>query len=96
MGGGSVSHQFKPGDVALVVSGEYLGEIADLVRFVMPGDMVVSPTTGKVYEFRPSAGVGGWLCKFRCSHAVKHEKNLMPLRGDFTPEQQKAKEAETC
>lgn len=88
-----MSHNFKPGDLALVISGGYLGETAELVRFVMPGDLIVSPTTGKVYEFRPAARVGGWLCKFRCSHAVKHEKNLMPLRGRFTPEQQKAKEA---
>ncbi|QHD05517.1 hypothetical protein [Pseudomonas sp. R76] len=88
-----MSHNFKPGDLALVISGGYLGETAELVRFVMPGDLIVSPTTGKVYEFRPAARVGGWLCKFRCSHAVKHEKNLMPLRGRFTLEQQKAKEA---
>ena len=91
-----MSHNFKPDDLALVISGGYLGETAELVRFVMPGDLIVSPTTGKVYEFRPAAGVGGWLCKFRCMHAVKHEKNLMPLRGDFAPEQQKAKEAEPC
>ena len=88
-----MSHNFKPGDLALVISGGYLGETAELVRFVMPGDMIVSPTTGKVYEFRPAAGVGGWLCKFKFMHAVKHEKNLMLLRGDFTHEQQKAKEA---
>ena len=88
-----MSHNFKPGDLALVISGGYLGETAELVRFVMPGDMIVSPTTGKVYEFRPAAGVGGWLCKFKFMHAVKHEKNLMLLRGDFSHEQQKAKEA---
>ncbi|BBP76502.1 hypothetical protein PHLH7_26060 [Pseudomonas sp. Ost2] len=88
-----MSHNFKPGDLALVISGGCLGETAELVRFVMPGDLIVSPTTGKLYEFRPTAGVGGWLCKFACMHAVKHEKNLMPLRGDFTHEQQKAKEA---
>ena len=91
-----MSHNFKSGDLALVISGGYLGETAELMRFVMPGDVIVSPTTGKVYEFRPAAGVGGWLCKFRSMHAVKHEKNLMPLRGDFAPEHQKAKEAEPC
>eukprot|EP01133_Synstelium_polycarpum_P006199 gene6199-7180_t len=46
-----------PGDLALVISGGYLGETAELVRFVMPGDLIVSPTTGKVYEFRPAAGL---------------------------------------
>lgn len=82
--------QFKPGDLALVVSGGKLGEMAELIRFVQPGDIVVSPTTGKEYQFRPDAGVGGWLCGFRDCQAVKHEKNLMPLKGDFQPEQQKS------
>lgn len=91
-----MSHNFKPGDLALVISGGKLGETAELIRFVMPGDVVISPTSGKEYEFRPAAGVGGWLCSFRDCQAVKHEKNLMPLRGDFQPEQQKAKEAEPC
>lgn len=88
-----MSHNFKPGDLALVISGGKLGETAELVRFVMPGDLIISATTGKVYEFRPASKVGGWLCNFRDCQAVKHEKNLMPLRGDFTHEQQKAKEA---
>lgn len=91
-----MGHQFKPGDLALVISGGYLGETAELVRFVMPGELIVSPTTGKVYEFRPAEGVGGWLCKFRFMHAVKHEKNLMPLRGDFAPEMLKSQESEQC
>lgn len=91
-----MSHQFKRGDLALVISGGKLGETAELVRFVLPGDVVISRTTGKVYEFRPAAGGGGWLCNFRDCQAVKHEKNLMPLRGDFAPEQQKAKEVEPC
>lgn len=91
-----MSHNFKPGDLALVISGGRMGETAELVRFVLPGDVVVSPAAGKVYEFRPAAGVGGWLCKFSFMHAIKHEKNLMPLRGDFQPEEQKAKEDEPC
>lgn len=87
-----MSNQFKPGDLALVISGGYLGETAELVRFVLPGDVIVSPTTGKVYEFRPAAGVGGWLCKFRYMHAIKHEKNLMPLRGDKSAAPERAQE----
>lgn len=87
-----MSHNFKPGDLALVISGGKLGETAELVRFVMPGDLI-SSTTGKVYEFRSASKVGGWLCNFRDCQAVKHEKNLMPLRGDFTPKHQKSEEA---
>lgn len=77
-----MNNQFKPGDLALVISGGKLGETAELVRFVLPGDVVISHTTGKEYEFRPAAGIGGWLCIFRDCQAVKHEKNLMPLRGE--------------
>jgi hypothetical protein len=86
-----MSHQFKPGDLALVISGGYMGETAELIRFVVPGEVVESPTSGKKYQFRPAAGIGGWLCSFRAEWAIKHEKNLMPLRGDFSHEQQKAK-----
>lgn len=91
-----MSHQFKPGDLALVIAGGHLGETAEIIRFVQPGEVVVSPTSGKTYQFRPAAGVGGWLCSFKDCLAIKHEKNLMPLRGDFASEQQKAKEAEPC
>ena len=91
-----MDNQFKAGDLALVIAGGHLGETAELIRYVQPGEVVVSPTSGKEYQFRPSAGVGGWLCIFSDFLAIKHEKNLMPLRGDFEPEQQKTKEAEPC
>jgi hypothetical protein len=87
-----MNNQFKPGDLALVIAGGHVGETASLIRFVEPGEVLVSPTTGKEYQFRPTLGVGGWLCKFRDFHAIKHEKNLMPLRGDFQPEHQKSQE----
>lgn len=90
-----MSHQFKPGDLALVIAGGFLGRAVELIRFVLPGETVVSPT-GKIYEFRPKAGVGGWLCASDAEMVIKHEKNLMPLHGEFTPEQQKTKEAEPC
>ncbi|WP_426125208.1 hypothetical protein [Pseudomonas sp. PSPC2-3] len=91
-----MNHNFKPGDLALVISGGYMGQTAELMHFVMPNEVVVSPVSGKKYQFRPSAGIGGWMCRFRDEWAIKHEKNLIPLRGDFTHEQQKAKEAEPC
>lgn len=84
-----MSHQFKPGDLALVIAGGYMGFTAELVRFVLPGEVVVSPVSGKKYQFRPAAGIGGWMCRFRDEWAIKHEKNLMPLRGDFAPTAQK-------
>ncbi|MCH4880136.1 hypothetical protein EQV97_22510 [Pseudomonas sp. TMW22090] len=86
-----MNHNFKPGDLALVISGGYMGETAELVRFVLPGEVVVSPGTGKKYQFRPAAGIGGWMCSFRGEWAIKHEKNLMPLRGNFVPAEQQSK-----
>lgn len=91
-----MDHQFKPGDLALVIAGGLLGHSVVLERFLLPGDEVVSSSTGKHYQFRPVAGTGGWLCAYSHGQVIKHEKNLMPLRGDFEPEQQKAKEAEPC
>lgn len=91
-----MTNNFKPGDLALVISGGLLGQAVLLERFVSPGDEIISRTTGKLYQFRPAAGVGGWLCAYNEGQVIKHEKNLMPLRGDFTPEQHKAKEAEPC
>lgn len=83
-----MSHQFKPGDLALVIAGGFLGQAVELIRFIQPGETVVSPA-GKIYEFRPKAGVGGWLCSSDAEMVVKHAKNLMPMRGDFAPVQQK-------
>lgn len=87
-----MSHNFKPGDLALVIAGGHLGETAEIIRFVQPGEVVVSPSSGRKYQFRPAAGIGGWLCSFKDCQAIKHEKNLMPLRGDFAPERQKSLE----
>lgn len=84
--------QFKAGDLALVISGGFLGQVIVLERFVSPGDEIISRTTGKLYQFRPAAGVGGWLCAYSEGQVIKHEKNLMPLRGDFQPEQHKSLE----
>lgn len=86
-----MTSNFKPGDLALVIAGGFLGQAVELIRFIQPGETVVSPT-GKIYEFRPKAGVGGWLCSSDAEMVVKHEKNLMPLRGDLAPEQTKSRE----
>lgn len=75
-----MTQNLKAGDLALVISGGFSGQVVELVRFVEPGEMVVSPA-GKMYEFRPAAGIGGWLCNCGLEKVVKHEKNLMPLRG---------------
>lgn len=81
--------QFKEGDIALVVGGDaFLGSQVEIFRWVNPGEDF--ETDRAAYHYRN--GRPGWVvvCGSRC--AVKHESHLMPLRGDFQPEQQKVLE----
>lgn len=83
--------QFKPGDLALtLISLSILpaGSVVELYKAINPGDNVGS-------KRRPiPAVVKGWWCAHsdigdRLPFA---ETSLMPLRGDFAPEQQKSRE----
>lgn len=84
--------KFKAGDLALCLGGFLMGQAVELIRFVEPGDVVKSIGGRRSYVFRPSLGIGGWHVASGMSSCVAHEKDLMPLRGNFQPEQQKAKE----
>ncbi|KPB83827.1 hypothetical protein BTW15_01330 [Pseudomonas syringae pv. tomato] len=91
-----MSNQFKPGDLALVIGGEtFLGNQVEVQRWVNPGDEIIGPRGG-IWRLNPSAPAGGWLVSCQGKLCVKLPRCLMPLRGDFAPEQQKAKEAEPC
>ncbi|MBI6944045.1 hypothetical protein JET76_22195 [Pseudomonas putida] len=94
-----MSHQFKPGDLALVINcgqEERIGTTVEVLE-VLLDDQKEYQAYGFTHEGHgdgsPSAFVdfGGtgdvWFFS---------QKNLMPLRGDFAPEQQKAKDAEPC
>lgn len=101
-----MSHQFKPGDLALVIRRENAGRAVTLAR------QYLGPTTYRNehgYQLIPP-GVVAWEVEADSLIATRTatgrvvlverlaigEKCLMPLRGDFAPEQQKAKEAEPC
>lgn len=84
-----MSHQFKPGDPALTLkSVGPVPEMAcvEIVKIIPCGSQI--EVDGKIYMTKievveviyQGANVG-----------YKH-RNLIPLRGDFTPEQQKSKE----
>ena len=88
-----MSHQFKHGDLALVIAGTLLGESVEVLHWVEPGGELEG-SDGRI--LRLSKKSGGYLVQGRDHRVVKHGFNLMPLRGDFEPEQQKAKEAEPC
>lgn len=92
--------QFKAGDLALVVaskSGLNIGKVVTLIRMVRAGELIeLEDMMLRVIE-------GGWLVtgdllasfpvgvKPVKQHGFR-TKCLMPLRGDFQPEQQKAQE----
>lgn len=102
-----MSHQFKPGDLALVIASPRkdnpnLGRCVELLCLVMPGETVPMPSGRGLQNFsnRPA-----WMC-FAPGLMLGDldvggidlilPERLAPLGGDFTPEQQKAKEAEPC
>ncbi|ENM5223825.1 hypothetical protein AB7124_004967 [Pseudomonas aeruginosa] len=86
--------KFKAGDLALSLSGPFMGQAVELIRFVNPGDIVTSIDGQRSCVFCPSEGIGGWHVAAGNQSAVMYEKHLMPLRGDFHPEQHKAKGVE--
>lgn len=105
-------HQFKPGDLALIVGAhrllENIGKTCTLARFLQRGEFYSLPDgtrsmslncswlvegdgiTGLTYERRTGE------IKTVLGSGLVDPRHLMPLRGDFEPEQQKAKEAEPC
>ena len=99
-------HNFKPGDLALLVQAHYeenIGKTVELVRFScerwipygtdnytannqkLAACWVIN---GEILTDQDFEGEGVTV-----KQAVALECHLMPLRGNFQPEQQKAKEA---
>lgn len=97
--------KFKAGDLALIISSrheENLGRVVELVKFfdqeiVTLGDGSKVSNPGKYACWEVQADDMFVTSKLRpegfyTSCAGVREKHLAPLRGDFQPEQQKAKE----
>ncbi|MCP3791580.1 hypothetical protein F477_03627 [Pseudomonas sp. URIL14HWK12:I3] len=107
-----MSHQFKPGDLALIVKAhhpENIGKVVELIRFD-DGELIDHLPYADTYTENPDrlrcwlvlgeitvTRVAGEGLGLRTNTTAAFlERHLMPLRGDFAPEQQKAKEAEPC
>lgn len=81
-------HQFKPGDLALIVGcrtmANFNGCCAEIIEYKGACNLL-------------GTGLQDWYA-IRCGNFEGAARSgvLMPLRGDFEPEQQKAKEAEPC
>ncbi|MFV3314096.1 hypothetical protein [Pseudomonas sp. NY15374] len=89
-----MSHQFKPGDLALTLASIpghiTAGACVEVRRILEAGEEYQMPDA----RFRTNCKMV-MVTKGR-SHYLYKPSELMPLRGDFSPEQQKAKEAEPC
>lgn len=86
-----MNHNFRPGDLALVVGGScLLGHQVQLAAWVNPGDTVVVGG----HEFRLGSHVrrGGWVIELDSAVVVKLPENLMPLQHDFSFERQQAQQ----
>ncbi|HFQ7151817.1 TPA: hypothetical protein ACHSTH_004796 [Pseudomonas aeruginosa] len=94
--------KFKAGDLVLVVAGsvpENIGKAGELAFKVQDGDCYEPVTPcGHLYHRNTSGApvwivVGDYFSSQGCSgFCQKNERNIIPLRGDFHPEQQKVKE----
>lgn len=100
-----MSHQFKPGDLALIVKEDHpdnMGRVVELLFLVGAGDIYQRPDGEKA---RNAAGIAIWVVSavgllhrrrpndwYVAGWTQKAPYNLMPLRGDFAPEQSKSRE----
>ncbi len=99
-----MNHQFKPGDLALIVDCKVpalIGRVVELIRSVAPSEVFEADTI----RWLNRSGCAAWLVSaeglirmdpagalHRCSSTLIAEHKLMPLRGDFQPERQEFRE----
>lgn len=107
-----MSNQFKAGDLALIVGcymfKENLGQVCELKRHLREGESYLTPdgvlatSPGDCWLVEGEGVTGAYKCPINGDitrtpgFALASPAHLMPLRGDFAPEQQKTKEAEPC
>jgi hypothetical protein len=96
-----MSHQFKPGDLAIIIGCHSdpsdIGKVVELQQMVSDGqEFDAAGWTGLVFsDVSP-----GWVCLSEnvtdttglAGFCVVDPRHLMPLRGDFAPEQSKTRE----
>lgn len=100
-----MSHQFKPGDLALIVRAihsENLGKVVELIRctsepYISLADGGVTRNDGSLvcWEIKCESLTvtrGGIPTGRGTQFGAIPEKSLMPLRGVFAPEQTKTRE----
>jgi len=102
-----MSHNFKPGDLAILKSSEadhLIGSVVELIAYVgselhmVYGDVeAFNPKQHRIWWVKlPSGQTFDSFARGPVSDGFCGEFRLMPLGGDFQPEQQKVKEDEPC
>jgi hypothetical protein len=87
-----MSHNFKPGDLALTLS-----DVLDSQEGIPSGsivELVLPVPAGHLFAHaRLLAKEAGWVATSTPGVSAYYaNRHLMPLRGDFAPEQQKSQE----
>lgn len=93
-----MSNQFKAGDLTLIVfslNPSHMGQCVEVMdvfvdskcEYLYGGHEHMTDATGRSCAFVRVRDTGAWIYQ---------QRHLMPLRGDFETERQKAKEAEPC
>lgn len=105
-----MAHEFKAGDLALIVMSRFpdspnVGCAVELIQLVRPGETIKLPNGNEDRFAGPNESwlvAGNVLCR-KTSGWVDEDgvayvkpSHMVPLRGDFQPEQHKAKESEPC
>lgn len=106
-----MAHEFKAGDLALIIGSaaqENIGKTVRLVEFIAPGGdrfthegVSFPPRKVPTWIVETIDGsktlVGGYVQRnIMVRSGPCRQEWLMPLRGDFEPERQKSKETEPC
>lgn len=106
-----MNHQFKPGDLALIIglsrgTSPNIGMAVELIEKIATDGRFQLPDGREAINRGPECWVveghglcarllrGGW--QDLGGIALAQESHLMPLRGNFEPEQEKSKEVEPC
>ena len=103
-----MGNQMQQGDLAVIVGAfnvvGNIGQTCELIEFITPGSISFWRDPADGMRIRNATHQAGWLVvgeglKSWCGSSgwcLVHPRHLMPLRGDFQPEQQKSREAEPC
>lgn len=82
-----MGHEFKPGDLALIINARdpsSIGNVCELVEYA--GKCSVHPTEPE-YGIGDPNGEPTWLVTDHNGPGYIFQKNLMPLKGDEQPAQ---------